>query len=247
MLKFVAPTTRVAIPEPSCEDLAATLRNGGAVERLEAARRLRGCGSPAVPLLCGALTDPCVPVRLAAAESLGEIGDPAAIPPLTQALQGCFHGGSARRQLATGCLGTGLALIVCLLMVLLNPFVIIEGLFRAGLGGLSNLGKNRSEPELRLSRAPAYARALAQIAERHPTPELRALLPELRAASLDLLQLDREARQVSRETAERIERLTTLLKTLPTPAHAPTGGAENRLPRPAEPSGPRGALPRSCE
>ena len=216
MLSSGVPATPSTKPAPSFEVLTAALRRGSALERTEAARGLRAWGNGALPALCAALRDPCVPVRLAAAESLGEIGEPDAIPALSRALRTCFTGGSARRQLANGFVGMVLLGIALLLLTVLNPLAIVEGGLRLGWDKLWNWRKPAPEPEPS-SRAPVYALALARIAEQHPTPELRALLPELRAAGLDLLNVDRETRHVSRETAGRIDRLTARLMALPIP------------------------------
>ncbi|HTE16881.1 MAG TPA: hypothetical protein VK689_00695, partial [Armatimonadota bacterium] len=78
----------------------------------------------------------------------------------------------------------------------------------------------------------AITQALVQIAERHPTPELREVLPDLQAVAADIIQQEQSTRQKSKAAAARIDALTEKLKSLPVPAStpAPDGTA---LPRPA--------------
>jgi hypothetical protein len=67
-----------------------------------------------------------------------------------------------------------------------------------------------------------YARALAQIAERCPAPELREALPILQEIAADGLQQSRRTRADARAAARRIENLTARLDTLPVVASAPS-------------------------
>jgi hypothetical protein len=76
------------------------------------------------------------------------------------------------------------------------------------------------------------ADALVRIAERRPTPELRAVIPDLKAIAADVLQQEKQARAASRQAAQRIEDLTEQLKNLPLPAAAPAPDAAT-LPRAA--------------
>src|SRR5688500_2010333 len=82
----------------------AALHAGETRERIRAARGVRSCGSAAVEALCAALRDKEAEVRIAAAQSLGHIGDERAVQPLASALRTCFVGHSARWQLVTGAL-----------------------------------------------------------------------------------------------------------------------------------------------
>lgn len=228
--------------------LKRALREGSIPERVEAARWLREFGGEAVLPLCDALEDPLTVVRRAAARSLGEIGDPRAIDPLARALHRCFIGGSPRKQLTYGRLGTIGAGLFGLGCLLLWPFALLEAL-QALFQGLYAFGR-RTEPQAEQESllAAAYVSAVAQIAERSPTPELRSLLPDLKAASADLLFLDGRTRRISRQAAARIDRLTTRLKSLPLAGATPEPEAEDTahdLPFPARSSGPNGAdLPR---
>src|SRR5687768_12680906 len=85
-----------------CEELAVCLWRDPAAARVRAARRLQDYGPLALEPLCGALRDHELNVRVAAAESLGYIGDERAVQPLTEALRHCFVGQSAHRQLVVG-------------------------------------------------------------------------------------------------------------------------------------------------
>jgi HEAT repeat protein len=68
-------------------------------------RNLRDYRSATVEPLCLALRDKDLNVRVAAAESLGQVGDEQAGQPLIEALRGCFVRQSARWQFANvdGC------------------------------------------------------------------------------------------------------------------------------------------------
>lgn len=72
------------------------LHTGVPDEKFEAARALRHYGESAVEPLCVALRDSDLRVRTAAADSLGELEDPRALPPLVETLRGCFVRHSAR-------------------------------------------------------------------------------------------------------------------------------------------------------
>lgn len=76
----------------------------------------------------------------------------------------------------------------------------------------------------------AIAEALTRIVERTPTPDLRAILPELKAIAFDIVHQDKSTRAASRQAAQRIEALTEQLKNLPLPAAAPLSDAAT-LPR----------------
>jgi hypothetical protein len=77
------------------------------------------------------------------------------------------------------------------------------------------------------------AEALASIAERNPTPQLRSLLPDLQALAADGIQQSAETRRASRQALQRIETLTGQFKDLPVVGAAPESDAKN-LPLPAD-------------
>jgi hypothetical protein len=185
-------------------------------QRVAAARELRVHAAAAVLPLCDALVDPHNEVQIAAAESLGEIGDPRAIAPLSTALRLGLIGGSGPRQLRAG------LLLISVLILAVAGFLWGAIAWRIGGGfvGIFNLWvqlairhARRRGARSQVSRA--ISEALVRIAEQHPSPQLRELLPELRALSADHVYQDPGARRASRAAAQRIEALTDELKSLP--------------------------------
>src|SRR4028118_46108 len=79
----------------------------------DAARPPRAAGRSAVEPLCVALLDRDPTVIIAAAESLGHLGDERAVQPLTEALRDSFIGRSGRKQLVIGVL----VLVAAILLV----------------------------------------------------------------------------------------------------------------------------------
>jgi hypothetical protein len=84
------------------------------------------------------------------------------------------------------------------------------------------------------------ARALSQIAERSPTPELREVLPDLHEIAADPILQDQRSRATSRAAARKIEVLTAKLDALPVTASAPGLNPET-LPREAVAPGASGS------
>lgn len=203
--------------------------------------------------LCAALQDPRTEVRAAAAESLGEIGDPGAVPALTAALRRCFLRGSARMRIPLG-LATLLGGAALYLGIMFGAFDGGHGVSFAGgmlLGNVvlqSVLAYRRSRTSHGQASA-AISGALVKLSEKEPRPELRGLLPVLRAVELDVLQQDRKTRLASRQAVRRIEELTAELEALPVAVAAPAAPVglprpvgrpdveAERLPRPAAPGG----------
>lgn len=211
--------------EEALRSLRAALSANDPELQVAAARELRAHAGAAVPPLCDALSDPHAEVRRAAAESLGEIADPRAIGPLTAALRQSLVGGSGRRQLWAGLL---LVFVIILLitgyfwgMIAWHIGGAFFGMFniwiQAGKRVSSRMSGQRSA---RSQVCRAISEALIRIAERHPSPQLRELLPELRALSADRIHQDQSARQASRAAAQRIDALTEALKNLPITSHA---------------------------
>jgi HEAT repeat protein len=217
------------------DTLLRDLREGATEQRRRAAQALRDYGAAAVEPLCLALRDKDVNVRIAAAESLGLVGDERAVQPLMEALRGCFVKQSAYLQLAAALLFIGLIVILwignILTSLIFSPSV-ISGVVRSGLVGIV-VGfaipyylQRRSQSKL----CQAFTETLVRIAERNPTPELRNILPDLKAIAVDVLHQEESTRTTSRQAARRIEALTEQLKSLPLPAAAPAPDAAT-LPR----------------
>lgn len=196
------------------EGLRERLCVGSPDARIEAARFLRHYGSIAVEPLCLALRDANLRVRTAAAQSLGEIEDPRALPPLVEALRNCFVGRSARHDFWVGVMET---------LMMLSAFALTVVTFTAARGRslhgstemLSDFEESRQE---RNDLVQAITTALAQIGERHPSPELRSIIPDLKVVARDVVQQRKSTREASRAAAARIEALTARLQDLPVPA-----------------------------
>lgn len=221
--------------QPHIDNLLRDLREGATEQRQVAAKNLRNCGSAAVEPLCLALRDKDLNVRAAAAESLGHIGDERAVQALVEALRGCFIGQSTRWQLVIG----GIAILIILIAAIRMQYPLfgkIGGLLLPLLLVFQMLvynGKRISQSIM----LPAITKALTLIAERTPTPELRNVLPDLKAITADVLQQSKTTRAASRQAAQRIEALTEQLKNLPLPAAAPVPDADT-LPRVADAPAP---------
>jgi hypothetical protein len=80
----------------------------------------------------------------------------------------------------------------------------------------------------------AVTRALGAIAGRHPTPELRSVVPDLKALAADRVLQDAKARRTAHKAVERIEALTAELQSLPVAFFEKTP-PRDALPRPAQP------------
>lgn len=214
----VLPPSEIAF-----RSLCGALQSDDAELRLAAAQELRDYGTPATLPLCGALVDVDETVRVVAAESLGVLGDSRAVGPLTAALRQSLVGGSGRKQLVGG------ALLALGLLLLVGGYFWGAFIGRMG-GGLMVLGCASSQWIQRLQRqrrarsqfCRAISEALVQIAEQHPTPELREVLPELKALAVDRFYQDRHAQRASLKAVQRIETLTHELKNLPISSSAST-------------------------
>jgi len=224
--------------------LCTDLRHGKRLERVRAARALVAYGPESVEALTDALRDSSGKVRIAAAESLGIIGDPRAVRPLTDALRQCFGGRSARWQVVVGMvsllglIAAGLFWGWLILKIGFIWFLFLAGSAHKKVEAFFN--EKRSQTGL----CRAITEALERIAERNPTPELRAVVPDLRAIAADTVHQDPRTRAVSREAADRIQSLTEKVKSLPLTSTAPPVTAES-LPRAAAAPDPDAAtLPR---
>jgi hypothetical protein len=215
------------------EDLVSRLRTGTSEQAAEAAVALREQGARAVTPLMEALSSPYPEVREAAAETLGEVGDERAIQPLTDALVAEHGGKSPRFYLMIGIFAViGIAVLIGSLVYGLVVLKIGGAMSGVWFPLSQKIRKRRLRArELGCTRT-AIIRALTRIAERHATPELMRLVPDLHAIAADSLRQQAETRAVSREAAARITTLTERLRALPVAVeHAPTG--PDVLPRPA--------------
>lgn len=218
------------LPPPSAktfQELLAALRNDSVEARAGAARSLRDFAPECVEPLCAALKDEDEAVRAAAAESLGVVGDESAVQPLVEALRAGFPGKSPRRHRLAGKLLYVLAPLAVVAVVGVAIATKGEGL---GAGFFDNLGflpggKNSKMPPTR-----TFADALAKIAERSPTPQLREALPDLHDIAADQLQQDKRTRATSRAAARKIEALTVKLGELPVTSEVPASDSAT-LPR----------------
>jgi hypothetical protein len=212
--------------------LTERLVTGSTVTKVEAIRQFAYYGELAVMPLCAALRDRAPDVHTAAAETLGEVGDERAIRPLADALQRCFDGGSAVRNVLLG-IGAVFGMVVLLLLALVTTIMTTGGTALWEWGKVvAELWRSRRR---RTERIRILTEALARISERTGSPELRRVLPDLRIVALDVLSQGRQTRATSRAAVARIEALTSELRDLPLPAtgeplRTPT------LPYPARPS-----------
>jgi hypothetical protein len=241
-------------PEPYSDAWAATAdldeltrRLASAVkeDRAAAARALRRFQPEAFDLLLPALHDKELEVRLAAVESLGELGDERAIQPLITAMRGCFDGRSARDHRTIG------ILLVVGIAVAFLAFSI--GLGALGVGGAAGAMANmvmtvvRGVYVQRRERGKmvgAISQALTKIGERSPRAELSAVVDDLKAVAGDVLQQNKETRESSRQAAARLEALTERIKALPLTSVSP-GTDAKVLPTPSTaPEADQAVLPR---
>lgn len=214
--------------------LVGCLQDGPPADRVRAAEQLAAFGLEAVLPLCEALNSTDDDLRIAAARSLGTIGDARAVVPLIAALRSRCTGGSGlkHRQGGRVLLGTMLA------MVLIPPILAAlitgkpSGIFFAGVAGPLVAWATQRRPRGRVFEA--ISEALIQITAKDPTPAVREVLPELDVLATDSLQQDRQTRAALREAARRIEALTENLRSLPIAAEAPEPEVAT-LPTPAHP------------
>jgi hypothetical protein len=221
-----------SVAEPDLRPLLSRRRDPAPAGRPTPGRAWAGRGAGAVGPLCAALEDRHASVRIAAAQALRDVGNLRAIEPLTRALRACVVARSVRWQLFVGYVLAPLVFLLVFLVWLLAAVASSGG----GASGLVDLFKwlgdwyrdrrERGRP------AGALAEALAAIAERNPAPELRRLIPELQALSMDRLQQERGTRMLSARAARRIGDLTEKLQHLPIPAPASDSAS---LPLPGQP------------
>ena len=242
---------RLASVEPGrCEELIRSLDASSSETRAEAARVLRSYGARAVEPLCRALQDQDVNVRIAAAASLGYIGDGRAVQPLTEALRRLFIGQSARWRLTLRNIGIGgaVSLGMGFLLGWSIPVGVAAGyavhlMLMSYAGRCSDFDGRPSHSGL----CHTITEALAQIAEWNASPDMLAVVPDLKAIAADVLREEKQVRITSRQVAERIESLTEKLKSLPVAASTPDADT-SALPRPAEAPAPNAeTLPRVQE
>ncbi|HTE16935.1 MAG TPA: HEAT repeat domain-containing protein [Armatimonadota bacterium] len=231
----------------------ARLRDGTPEVREPAASSLGGYPEWGVEPLCGALQDPEVKVRVAAARALERLGDARAVGPLAEALRFGLVDESGRMNRIMGMIRFSAILVLLAGIAVQLTAPQPEGVM---IGAIQLLAltvfwkRRRSRSKLR----GAIAEALVRIAERQPGPELWCALPDLqaveadlRAVAADVLEQEGSVRIASWEAVQRIEALTHRLKSLPLAASAPAPDAAV-LPVPAgAPTPDPGTLPRVGE
>lgn len=187
-----------------------------------------------------ALRDKDLHVRVAAAESLGLVGDERAVQALVRALK--------KMHLAENPIHVWLHFFfkwIFLGTLVLSPLISANRI--TGNIELTTLGfeillvyeiilialvgrrywRARHDHNRLCS---AIADALMYIAERSSAPELRVAIHQLRTHAADIFHTDKHTRVALNRAAQRIEALTEHLKNLPLPAAAPAPDAAT-LPR----------------
>lgn len=182
-------------------------------------------------------------VREYAVQALGELGDARALSALMGVYARCFTGRSARRQR-----------LWVLLPVIYYAFLIGLAVWEWGSGHLKiqDLAfslllflTNRSTWRSSGEDWQVILKAILQVAERNPSPEVHQLLPDLKAIAADRMLNHPDAREAARAAAERIETLTAGVHDLPLPAVAPSAACAT-LPVPMA-NAPSGAAPAARE
>jgi hypothetical protein len=171
-----------------------------------------------------ALRDADLRVRAAAAASLGELEDARALRPLIDTLRDCFVGRAARPDFWFGVF-KAFTMFVALVVA-----VMTRG--RARRQANEMLDQYADSRQRRNDLIHSITTAIGRIGERHPSAELRGVLPDLKVVSQDIVQQRRGTRAMSRQTAARIEMLTGRLQDLPLPA-VDLGAGGDSLPHPS--------------
>ncbi len=211
----------------------AHFRGGNSGVRVRMIRRMGRLGVPAVGKLCWALRHHDPAVVTAAAQALGEIGDPRAVEPLVKTLRRNLLGGSGTRQLWVG----SLTWWCCLVCSVWWGWTILSG----GKGSLLTLGVMlasilasllRNHSERRSALRAACVEALGRIAEASSSLEVRSVLPDIRALARDTYIQKPGTHGTTLEALRRIEAATAVAHQLPLPA-SPQADTSDTLPLPA--------------
>jgi hypothetical protein len=220
-------------------------------DRLLAVHQLSAKDPEGEKILCRAVQeDPDLELRMTAARSLGAGGSAACLPALTAALESCFvaRSGSAHKVSGFAILGAALAAVaICWTGTALHFWENLGALslffllFGAGL--LAGVAIYSTYQSRRRELIRTLGEAILAVTERTRSAGAHTVVKTLRVTAGDVLQTDGKTREVARDVADRLERLTEIIKHLPVPS-APALTAEV-LPRPAEahPVSPQ-ALPR---
>lgn len=224
------------------EDWADTFRGGKQAERDEAVERLLARpGDEPLQVLSAALEHYLPEVRIAAADGLGRLGCPEAVAPLLDALRREMGGHSGFGHYWFGLLYLLCRIVVGVLLagLLLGCSLVLFWALKIFDLEVVGFGLKLWYHELigyiqgRRSTArvlASIAGAIASIAEQSPDPSVRRILPDLEALSHDFLSNDRVIRSMNRAAAERIERVTRHLKSLPVAAGEPETQASLPIP-----------------
>jgi hypothetical protein len=185
--------------------------------------------------------DPDLELRMTAARSLGAGGGAASLPALTSALESCFvaRSGSAHKFSGFAILAAALAAVaICWTGTALHFWESLGSaisvfflLFGAGL--LAGVAIYSTYQSRRRELIRTLGEAILAVTERTRSAEAHTIVKTLRVTAGDVLQTDGKTREVARDVADRLERLTEIIKHLPVPS-APALTSEV-LPRPADP------------
>jgi hypothetical protein len=179
-------------------------------------------GMASVGAIAERLSHPDLQVRIKAAQSLGEIGDPAAIPKLQHALRQSYLQRSVWRHALAGWALTTLIVLASAALFLL-AVIVCRGAPTADHKDYTRFGdwliglRRDQEPFVC-----ACITALSRIAERDATPSSRAIVPFLQGIAVDPLHHSFYTRTSALRAAERIEAVTAQIKQIPLPSTPPS-------------------------
>ena len=211
------------------------LRCGSPRQQCDVLVRIRAYGELAIEPACAALADPEPEVRIAAAETLAEIGDRRAIAPLSEAIRSLYVGRSIRRtrlwRATRHPVDAGQAFFAsgCLFEIWwLFPFLVVGFWLADHLGSKKLTKESRQQREF----VSAVVTALGEVARRCPSPEARAIIPELRALAASKpgrYTIGSETLEAALRTADFIESATAAQQSLPIPLGTPHGSSLPRV------------------
>lgn len=184
------------------------------------------------------LEHPNTSVRADAAHLLGEMDDPRVVPALLKAFHRCFPGGSPWKQVLRWGVGTAAFGVAYLALISAGAWAPgpewlvtwVGGVLMAGLLGARFIQQQAQKRNSRV--VEAITRAMVSLAERHPSPELTAVLGDLQVVGMDRYQQNPETRAAAKEAGARLTELLADVRRLPV-ISAPAPESDAELPRPA--------------